>query len=233
VDYFLSISGDCNLEACITPERFVRNVSEVRFRVLRRPNVGFDFGSHADAISAAGRMYDVYIFLNSGVTGPFVPSYMPRDWHWTEAFIDKLRGRVHVVGTSLWCLPGHVNTGPGPRVEGFAFALTLRGLQVAQKSGVFSQFRNKDAAIFAGESMLSKSLLDVGLSLDTLLLAYQGHVWTPTSACNDFLNPSRQGKYFGTSVTPLEVMFHKTYWAGNAPVHEDLVNRSIVWASRG
>jgi hypothetical protein len=80
------------------------SVTEVSFRVLRRPNVGFDFGSYADAISAAGRVYDVYIFLNSGVTGPFVPSYMPRDWHWTEA-LDR---GVHRQAARTRAHGGHV-----------------------------------------------------------------------------------------------------------------------------
>ena len=232
VEYFLSISGECALDACAKPERLIRNVTDVRFRVLRRPNGGFDFGSHADALQAAGRTYDVYIFLNSGVTGPFAPSYMPRDWHWTEAFVDKLRGSVHVVGTSVTCIPPTTRTGPGPRAEGFAFALSATGLQIANRSGVFRQFDSKMSAIFAGESMLTKSLLDRGHSLDTLLLAYQGHQWNPNSACNSYTVPTRNSGYFGISVNPLEVLFHKTYWAPivSAPVQEELVQRYIEWA---
>ncbi len=233
VDYILSISGECALEVCKTPEKFVRNVADVNFRVRRRANVGFDFGSHADAVNATGRKYDVYVFLNSGVTGPFVPAYMPRDWHWTEAFVDKLQGAVHIVGTSVTCIPPTVVTGPGPRVEGFAFALSAVGLQVAQRKGVFRQFEDKVSAIFGGESMLTKSLLDRRLSLDTLLLAYQGHAWTPTSSCNAYVVPTRNGGYFGAQVNPLEVMFHKTYWAPqvSAPVQEDLIKRYIDWGN--
>ena len=49
--------------------------------------------------------YKYYIFLNSSVRGPFVPSYMPHDWQWTNAFTDRLRGDVKAVGSSLVCLP--------------------------------------------------------------------------------------------------------------------------------
>lgn len=49
--------------------------------------------------------YKFFIFLNSSVKGPFFPTYMPKHWHWTHAFLAPLHGEVHAVGASLVCLP--------------------------------------------------------------------------------------------------------------------------------
>jgi hypothetical protein len=76
--------------------------------MLRRENRGFDFGSHADVlqhIESSDSCCDAFVFLNSGVVGPFIPAYVPRAWHWTEAFTDRLQGNVKLVGTSIVCLP--------------------------------------------------------------------------------------------------------------------------------
>ena len=55
-------------------------------RTLYRENKGFDFGGHADIFQNMDQdnithNYDAFTFLNDGVTGPIVPSYMPENWH--------------------------------------------------------------------------------------------------------------------------------------------------------
>ena len=43
--------------------------------------------------------------INSSAKGPFQPSYMPVDWHWTHAYLVRFRGDVHAVASSIVCLP--------------------------------------------------------------------------------------------------------------------------------
>ena len=49
--------------------------------------------------------YSSFMFLNSGVRGPFVPSWVPPGWQWTMAFTHKLQGNVGAVSSSITCLP--------------------------------------------------------------------------------------------------------------------------------
>lgn len=49
--------------------------------------------------------YSAFMFLNSGVRGPFVPSWVPPGWQWTMAFTHKLQGNVAAVSSSVTCLP--------------------------------------------------------------------------------------------------------------------------------
>eukprot|EP00966_Prymnesium_polylepis_P292116 6746266-Prymnesium_polylepis.1 len=97
-----------------------------------------------------------FIFLNDGVRGPFLPRWIPRGWHWSQAFTDTLGTRppqstavVRLVGTSITCLAPSdacVKLDPhceGPKVEGFATATDAIGLQVLQRSTVFEQHESK------------------------------------------------------------------------------------------
>ena len=68
-----------------------------------------------------------FMFLNSSVRGPFVPSYMPQGWHWYQAFTERLRGDVAGISSSLVCLPDADAGGPGPKMESWAFALNREG----------------------------------------------------------------------------------------------------------
>lgn len=202
---------------------------------LTRENVGFDFGAHADMLQSESKRlgleqlpYSAFIFLNDGTRGPFHPAYMPIGWHWTEAFTDKLTvltgtGNVALVGTSLVCLPPHdaaVERDPsfyGPKVEGFAFAISGGALQYVRKHGSSFQVHDtKEDAVISGEYNLSRTVLLAPhkWSITSLLLAHQ-HVDFRDRAnwdCNRCEKPSRSGKYGRISVSPLEVVFHKAHW---------------------
>lgn len=73
------------------------------------------------------RKYRYFMFLNSSVRGPFVPSYMPTSWQWHQSFTERLRGDIAGVSSSLVCLPDIDAGGPGPKMESWAFALTKEG----------------------------------------------------------------------------------------------------------
>ena len=62
---------------------------------------------HVCACRQTGRYsrYSAFMFLNSGVRGPYVPSWVPPGWQWTMAFTHKLQGDVGAVSSSVTCLP--------------------------------------------------------------------------------------------------------------------------------
>jgi len=133
---------------------------------LQRRNRGYDFASYKDSLDAECVRnelplplskcirflpYSIFIFLNDGIRGPFLPVYFPQRWHWTSIFLGALenpksaanedsldtrwsRMEYVLVGASLVCLPSSdyavVNrlVDAGPKVEGFAFAITKDAL---------------------------------------------------------------------------------------------------------
>jgi hypothetical protein len=190
-------------------------------KVYVRQNDCFDFGAFGAAISWLGGLqrlqtkYAAAIFLNPSVVGPFLPKYFPPDLHWTRVFLDRLQGDVHLVGTSLVCLPAHDPGKRGPRIEGMAWAGTMQALDAAWQRGVFRCFTNKVDVIVDGEYGLSRAVLDAGMNLDALLLHYGPVDWRLEKNwdCNHNAHPSRQGSYGpGLSIHPLEVVFHKPVW---------------------
>ena len=120
-----------------------------RFLAFFRSNRGFDYGGHGAFLRKLGMSeqwpatrlnFTHFIWLNSGVRGPFLPQWTPSNWHWSQAFTDLLGTRptgservVHLVGTSITCLSPEdecVVQDPqcaGPKVEGFMTATDAIG----------------------------------------------------------------------------------------------------------
>lgn len=59
-----------------------------------------------------------YGFLNCGVTGPFLPTYLPPTFDWFDAFARRLDDNVKLVGAYLHCTDSGNPSGLGPKVEG-------------------------------------------------------------------------------------------------------------------
>lgn len=111
--------------------------------LLRRAvNEGMDFASHNTTLThlltrAQLSRYRYVFFLNSSIRGPFVPSYLPHGWQWTDTFLSLLNDRVHVVSSSLVCLPEVDAGGYGPKLESWAFAADRDGLDALLQEDLF------------------------------------------------------------------------------------------------
>ena len=277
IDYGLTVNGKCTHLQCISPSDFTmpnrHGETPSRFIIVRRENTGFDFGAHAAMLNhleddlkqypsakehqqTIYEKYDAFIFLNDGVIGPIVPSYMPQNWHWVSAFVDRLTLEsnaardsnfnknnnsntiilpVGLVGTSIVCLSEMDLGGLGPKVEGFAFGVSSKALEIVRTHGTsFRQHANKKDAILSGEYNLTTVVFNHGMTVDSLLSAYQGGVnWRNSKNwnCNNQIHPSRSGSYFGISIHPMEVLFHKCSWAGLAPVMKEELNMHMKFAN--
>jgi hypothetical protein len=79
---------------------------------------------------------------------------------------------------------------------------------------IFYNHTSKEDAIHHGEYGLTECIMKRGYTIDCMLEKYQGVDWL--NHANMFYNsgepPSRRGKYFGCSIDPFEVVFHKWYW---------------------
>ena len=207
--------------------------------VLRRENVGFDYGQHlalmqhladTQALQNSSLLhrlnYSHFFFMNCGVRGPFLPVYWPAA-HWSSTYLDLIDAKVKIVGASIACLDQMdtcVRKDPGcygPKIEGYLWATDRVGLGVVLDYGprkVFSQHASKVDAIIHGEYGMSRAIFQANYSIATPLLAYRGVDWSDWrwingKTCNAFKHPSREGSYYGMSVHPLETVFIKTSWS--------------------
>lgn len=184
-------------------------------RIIYRNNTGYDFGGHNDALKKLGddlKSFDYFFFLNCGVIGPILKN---KSENWYNRFTDKFNEKVKLVGTSIVCLPASDLGGFGPKVESFCFCLDKKGLDlVLQKGTIFYNHSNKTDAILNGEYSLSKCILQAGYTIDCMLTKYNNINWlNPANHhLNNNIHPSRQNSFYGKSINPYEVIFHKWYW---------------------
>lgn len=189
--------------------------------VHSRENKGYDYGCHGENLAFVRKnkkeiRFDHFIFMNDGVVGPFLPSYVAglEDLHWSFWFLNRLNQRdVKLVGTSIVCLREKQHT--GPRVEGFFFATDKEGLEILEGANIFSIRHKKEDVILQSEYMMSQVILEAGYNLDCLLSRYQGMNWRDTKTWhhNAYKHPSRHHSNDGISIHPLEVIFHKWNWS--------------------
>lgn len=70
-------------------------------KTLFRENLGYDFGGWSDALltDSIYNNYDNFIFVNSSVIGPFLPSYFTGKW--TDVYINGLQGNTKLFGSTI------------------------------------------------------------------------------------------------------------------------------------
>jgi hypothetical protein len=226
IDYIIVINGFVCDETIVFPT----NVT-----ILKRPNEGYDFGGHAYALDFLAtnhkKTYDYYFFMNSGVIGPILPNYFDQTMHWSSIFIRKITSTVKVVGTTIVCLPGYDAGGYGPKVEGFFFMTDAIGLGILEKEGtIFRNHATKYDAIVQGEYGVSRAIFKHGYSIDCMLPKYQNIDWRDPKnhTHNEQRHPSRKGTYFGQSIQPYEVIFHKWFWHGEDTVQFETIRNYVA-----
>jgi hypothetical protein len=239
IEFGMVIKGECRCAPCEQPGRFLQDATYEKLLTVRQEsNEGFDFGAHTsmlDFLAKEKRLpYDYYIFLNCGVIGPILPSFMPKSWHWASAFTEKMTDTVGLVGTSITCLPKKDRGVYGPKVEGFAFALSANALDVVRTHGTsFKQHETKIHAIIKGEYAMTNTIMEHKIGIDCLLLAYQGINWFNKKEwkCNRNKYPSRENTNHGISINPLEVLFHKEWWKAKVriPVMVNYTEKYVQW----
>jgi len=223
VDYVIVINGyNCAVQL---PE--LSNL-----HVIKRPNIGYDFGGHNAALqhlSAENQKYDYYFFMNSGVIGPILPHYM-KHFDWKQVFINKITDRVKLVGTTVVCLPATDLGGYGPKVEGFFFMVDRAGLELLiTERTVFFDHPDKVSAIVKGEYGLSNCIFKHGYSIDCMLTRYKNVNWLDRNNwnMNNTIHPSRKNSFYGHSIDPYEVIFHKWFWHNEESVNFNIIEQYV------
>ena len=219
IDYIIVINGyECSIEFPTLEN----------LKIIKRDNIGFDFGGHNAALEMLNKQYDYYFFMNSGVIGPIVPHYLEE--HWTNIFIKKINNKVKLVGTTIVCLSHTDAGGYGPKVEGFFFMTDQIGLDLLKnQKNIFYNHPDKYSAIINGEYGLSKCILNNGYTIDCMLEKYKNIDWRNSQNYNLNYNvhPSRKNSFYGNSINPYEVIFHKWFWYGYYTVNFDIIQQYV------
>lgn len=216
IHYFIYISGTCNAELLQRP-----NLTYVKIE-----NKNNDFGGVVAFFDdPRSKGFDAYLFVNSSMRGPFLPSYHSGRWY--EPFITRLSERVALVGSSINHLPtdaphsslfaqDYSITPPYTHVQTTAYAMSAAGAQCLLAKGFFNETQRlgKHDVISRYEILLSQLLLKEGFEIAALLPTYERFSLSapelPYEGTLEEGDPLFAQAFYGRTLSPLESLFVKT-----------------------
>ena len=216
IEYFFYISSSCSVE--------LPNLTNVQYTYIENKNN--DFGAVVEfSRDKRSLSFDAYIFINSSVRGPFMPSYCSSNWH--EIFTLRMSNNIAMVGSSINLLPeGSLISNyfkerfsfdpPYIHVQTTAYALSSYGYCLLLKEKFFDVNENlkKNDVISRYEILLSQILLNNNFSIASILPTHEefsvskrGVNFKGTTKNGDPLNLAA---FYGRTISPLESVFIKT-----------------------
>jgi hypothetical protein len=142
-------------------------------RIIKRANIGYDFGAWSDAllINELYKNYSHFIFANSSIIGPFLPYYFIGKW--TDMYINGLNDDVKLFGSTINTYNEPITT---THVQSYIFAMDYDTLVYLIDSGIFSldYVTTFDDAIWKKEVLMSRKIIDNGWNIDCLHNYYKG-----------------------------------------------------------
>ena len=140
VKHFLTncIFKDDNIDFIIisNSKNYTFNLNDMtNVQVLLRDNIGYDFGGWSDGLLTNDlyKKYDKFIFVNSSVSGPFLPSWYKGNW--TDIYINGLQDNIKLFGSTI-------NTINQPltwsHVQSYIFSMDINTLQYLINCKIFT-----------------------------------------------------------------------------------------------
>jgi len=166
-------------------------------KVLLRDNIGFDFGGWSDALltDKLYENYDNFVFVNSSVMGPYIPSYC--NINWVNIYINGLKDDVKLFGSTI-------NTCGDPltksHVQSYIFSMDKITLQYLIDCEIFSMVNYSltyEDTITDKEIAMSTKIIENGWNIGSLMSHYKNV---------DFTFKNKQPEEYNIN------FFHDTMW---------------------
>tara|TARA_B110000259_G_scaffold184524_1_gene231760 strand:- start:4131 stop:4886 length:756 start_codon:yes stop_codon:yes gene_type:complete len=133
------------------------------YKLVKRKNIGNDFGAWSDIILAYDlqNKYDNFIFINSSVFGPI--SNEDNNCNWCDTMLNGLTEDVKLFGSTI-------NGAYNFHVQSYAFCMKSDTLKYLKEEGIFRKDLqcNKSELIQNYELKMSKLILDKGWNIGCL-----------------------------------------------------------------
>ena len=135
--------------------------------------MGYDFGGWSDALltDKLYKKYDNFIFINSSVIGPFLPSGYKGKW--TDIYINGLKDNVKLFGSTINTM---LNPLTSSHVQSYIFSMDKTTLKYLINCSIFSTdnyaitFKN---AIHNKEILMSKKIIENNWNIGCLMTYYK------------------------------------------------------------
>ena len=206
------------------------------FNIVKRDNIGFDFGAYSDIIFQVDYKFYDYIFcINDSVRGPFFPHWSTEQ-NWINIFSSLFDKDIKLVGPTLNYYSGN------PHINSEFFVLDKIGLDICIKKNIFSKnyITNFAQVCDICEIGLSKTILNAGYNIRCLCEAYKGvdfrkyrgNNYKKTTLMANYQyggDPLFTNSYYGRNINIYEVIFIKA----NRNIDNYLINIYTHWTLFG
>jgi len=142
-------------------------------------NTGFDFGGWSKGLlyNNLYKDYTSFIFVNSSVSGPYLPSYY--QGRWTDIYLNGLTDTVKLFGSTINTdsLKVEHDVEGSSHVQSYIFAINYETLVFLISNGIFSlrNFSNTfEDAITNKEIKMSRLIIENGWNIGCLMNYYKG-----------------------------------------------------------
>ena len=140
--------------------------------VLKRDNIGYDFGAWSEGLLRDDRYkaYNYCVFVNSSIIGPYLPDGYTKPWPFR--FLDGLHGNIRLFGSTINTIRDPVNKS---HVQSFAFAMDREALEYLISKEIFSLTKFAQTfkdAIWQHEVRMSREVLTHGWNIGSLMHHY-------------------------------------------------------------
>lgn len=147
-------------------------------KVLKRDNIGFDFGGWSDGLLTNNlyKNYDKFIFVNSSVIGPFLyPSYKGK---WTDIYINGLQDNVKLFGSTINTMKNDWRCSPKTHshVQSYIFSMNKETLEYLIKHEIFSitnYAKTLEETVVRKEIGMSQKIIENKWNIGSLLTYYK------------------------------------------------------------
>lgn len=181
---------------------------------LFRNNKGFDFGGWSEALLKNNlyKNYDNFIFINSSVIGPFLPSEYKGNW--TDIYVNGLQNNVKLFGSTINTINNPLNES---HVQSYIFSMNKTTLEYLINCKIFSitnYAKTKDDAILNKEVLMSRKIIEKNWNIGSLLSYYKDVDFTfknkkPSEYNINFMNDIMYQKYKNKIWNLYEIVFVK------------------------
>ena len=143
-------------------------------KILIRDNIGLDFGGWSDALLTDNlyEKYDNFIFVNSSVIGPFLPSDFTGKW--TDIYINGLQNNnIKLFGSTINAMGDPLNTA---HVQSYIFSMDKTTLKYLIDCGIFSMtnyVKTMHEAVWEREVLMSRKIIENNWNIGSLMKYYQ------------------------------------------------------------
>jgi hypothetical protein len=183
-------------------------------KIINRENKGYDFSAWSEGLLKNNLYmnYDNFIFANSSVIGPILPTYYKGKW--TDIFLDGLTDTIKLYGCTInTCGISSCNPELDTHIQSYVFCTDRIGLDILINKEIFSltnQINKYEDVVINKEIRMSREIINSNYNIGSLLMHYKNIDFRKKNFNIKLFDDLTIGKkYYGNYLNPYEVIFIK------------------------